>query len=106
MSNFSKCDNRITGFTDDELDLVNWGEPEDMVKFTNINKVGTVVDFSGKVVSNITPLIMVINSAGQDWRDIVRAMTEAGADLDMSIDNYYGRTTTAREIANQYRGGV
>ena len=105
MSDY-KENNKITGFTDDEFDLVKWGEPENMVKFTNINKVGTVVDSSGKVVSNITPLIMVINSCSQGWRDIVRAMIEAGADLDMSIDNYYGRTTTAREFANQYRGGV
>jgi hypothetical protein len=102
----TKNDNRITGFTDDEFDLVNWGEPEDMGKFSNINKLGKVVDRSGKMLANITPLIMVINSSGQDWREIVQAMVNAGADLDMPVENYYGRTTTAREIANKYRGGV
>ena len=101
-----KNDNRITGFTDEELDLVNWGEPEDMGKFPNINKLGHVKDSSGKVVSDITPLIMVINSAGQDWREIVQAMVTAGANLDMPIENYYGRNTTAREIANKYRNGL
>ncbi len=98
--------NKITGFTDEELDLVNWGEPEDMGKFPNINKLGHVKDSSDKVVSDITPLIMVINSAGQDWREIVQAMVAAGANLDMPIENYYGRNTTAREIANTYRKGL
>ena len=98
--------NMITGFTDDEFDLINWGEPEDMGKLSDINKLGTVVDPSGKVLANITPLIMVINSSGQGWREIVQAMVNAGADLDMPIENYHGRTTTAREIANKYRGGL
>ena len=102
----NKNDNIITGFTDEEFDLVNWGEPEDMGKFPNINKIGYVKNPSGEVVSEITPLIMVINSAGQDWRKIVQAMVAAGANLDMPIENYYGRKTTAREIANKYRNGL
>ena len=101
-----KNNNKITGFTDKEFDLVNWGEPEDMGKFPDINKIGYVKDPSGKIISEITPLIMVINSAGQDWRRKVQAMVAAGANLDMPIDNYYGRNTTAREIANKYRNGL
>ena len=99
-------DNKITGFTDDELDLINFGEPKDMGRFSDINKIGQVVNSSGEVVSKITPLIMVINASGKGWRDVVRAMVEAGADLDMSINTYYGKLTTAREIANTYRGGL
>ena len=102
----NKNDNIITGFTDEEFDLVNRGEPKDMGKFSNINKIGHVKNPSGEVVSEITPLIMVINSAGQDWRKIVQAMVAAGANLDMPIENYYGRNTTAREIANKYRNGL
>ena len=37
-------DNQITGFTEAEFDLINWGEPEDMVNFTNPNKIGHVVN--------------------------------------------------------------
>ena len=98
-------DTKITGFTDDEFDLIHCGEPEDMVNFSNPNKVGHVVDKHNKVISDITPLIMLINASGEGWRDVVEALIAQGADPDMQV-NYYDRTTTALEIANTYRGGL
>ena len=98
-------DTKITGYTDDEFDLINWGEAEDMVNFTNPNKVGHVIDNSNKIISDITPLIMLINASGEGWRDVVKALIAQGADPDMEV-NYYNKTTTARDIANKYRGGL
>jgi hypothetical protein len=99
-------DNEITGFTDDEFDIINCGEPEDIVRLANPNKVGHVVNkIKNKTVSDITPLIMIINASGQDWRDMTNALITHGADPDMEVE-YYGKTTTAREIANKYRGGL
>ena len=98
-------DTKITGYTDAEFDLINWGEPEDMVNFTNPNKVGHVVGEHNKIISDITPLIMLINASGEGWRDVVKALIAQGADPDMEV-NYYDKTTTAREIANKYRGGL
>ena len=98
-------DTKITGYTDAEFDLINWGEPEDMVNFTNPNKVGHVIDQHNKIISDITPLIMLINASGEGWRDVVKALIAQGADPDMEV-NYYNKTTTAREIANKYRGGL
>ena len=98
-------DTKITGYTDAEFDLINWGEPEDMVNFTNPNKVGHVIDEHNEIISDITPLIMLINASGEGWRDVVKALIAQGADPDMEV-NYYNKTTTAREIANKYRGGL
>ena len=100
-----KHDKKITGFTDSEFDLINWGEPEDMVGFSNPNKVGHVVDKLNKTISDITPLIMIINASGEGWRDVAQALIAQGADPDMTV-NYYDRATTARDIANKYRGGL
>ena len=97
--------NKITGFTDSEFDLINCGEPEDMVGFSDPNKVGHVVDKHNKTISDIPPLIMIINASGQGWRDVAQALIAQGADPDMQV-NYYDRTTTALEIANTYRGGL
>ena len=105
MTAMNKKDTKITGYTDAEFDLINWGEPEDMVNFTNPNKVGHVRDTSNKIISDITPLIMLINASGEGWRDVVMALIAQGVDPDMEV-NYYDKTTTAREIANKYRGGL
>ena len=98
-------DTQITGFTDAEFDLINWGEPEDMVNFTNPNKIGHVVNKTNNTRYDITPLIMIINASGEGWRDVAKALIAQGADPDMEV-NYSNRTTTAREIAAKYRGGL
>ena len=100
-----KHDKKITGFTDNEFDLINWGEPEDMVGFSNPNKVGHVVDKLNKTISDITPLIMIINASGEGWRDVAQALIAQGADPDMTV-KYYNRAATARDIADKYRGGL
>ena len=98
-------DTQITGFTDAEFDLINWGEPEDMVNFTNPNKIGHVVNKTNETISDINPLIMLINASCEGWRDVAQALIAQGADPDMEV-NYYNGTTTARAIANKYRGGL
>ena len=63
-----------------------------------------VINKTNKTISDITPLIMLINASGEGWRDVAQALIAQGADPDMEV-NYYNGTTTAREIANKYRGG-
>ncbi len=98
-------DNKITGYTDAEFDLINWGNAEDMVNFTDPNKVGRVKDKNDTTISDITPLIMLINASGEGWRAVAQALIAHGADPDMQV-NYYNKTTTARAIADKYRGGL
>ena len=105
FNSITNNDTQITGFTDAEFDLINWGEPEDMVNFTNPNKIGHVINKTNKTISDITPLIMLINASGEGWRDVAKALIAQGADPDMEV-NYYNGTTTARAIANKYRGGL
>ena len=76
-----------------------------MSGITDPNAIGTItVDNTGEVKGNITPLIMIINSSGEGWETAVKNLVLAGAEPDMMI-NYYGQDTSAREIADQYRGG-
>tara|TARA_Y100000590_G_scaffold2532_2_gene3335 strand:- start:3196 stop:3537 length:342 start_codon:yes stop_codon:yes gene_type:complete len=94
----------ISGIPDMDR-FVNYHKNSNMSGITDPNAIGTItVDDTGEVKGNITPLIMIINSSGKGWETAVKNLVGAGADPDMMI-NYYGRDTSAREIADQYRGG-
>ena len=96
----------ISGISDPDKKLIYYYNENktNMSSITDPNVIGTITDVNGEVKGNITPLIMIINSSGRGWRDAIRSLVRAGADPDMKI-NYYGRDTSAREIANKYRGG-
>ena len=59
MNNNEK--NKIVGFSQDDLQLITNGNSETIKNVSYPNKVGHVEDPSGKCISDITPLIMVIN---------------------------------------------
>ena len=83
----------------------NYHKNSNMSGITDPNAIGTItVDNTGEVKGNITPLIMIINSSGEGWETAVKNLVLEGADPDMMI-NYYGKDTSAREIADKYRGG-
>lgn len=85
--------------------FTNYHKNSNMNGITDPNAIGTItVDDTGEVKGNITPLIMIINSSGEGWETAVENLVQAGADPDMMI-NYNGKDTSAREIADQYRGG-
>ena len=93
--------NRIVNI--DNLDIINNGTLEDMRKINNPNQLGQVIyEDNEEIKSNITPMIMIINQGLNDYRQRIDILVENGGDLDMEI-NYYGRTTTARQIMNKYR---
>lgn len=93
--------NRIVNI--DNLDTIINGTLEDMSKIINPNQVGQVIyEDNEEIKSNITPMIMIINEGLKDYRQRIDILVENGGDLDMEI-NYYGRTTTARQIMNKYR---
>lgn len=92
--------NKITGI--DQKDIIVNGSIQDLATITNPNQVGSVLDSTNNVISEITPLIMIINQGCKDYKDRVKALVDIGADMNMNI-NYYGRETNAFEIATQYR---
>ena len=100
MDHANSDKNKITGI--DQKDLIINGSIEDLAYITNPNKVGSVIDSTNKTISQITPLIMIINQGSRDYKNRVKALVDIGADMNMNI-NYYGRETNAFEIATKYR---
>ena len=87
----------------DNLDIITNGTLEDMRKINNPNQIGQVIyKDNEEIKSSITPMIMIINQGLKDYRQRLDIFVENGGNLDMEID-YYGRTTTARQIMNKYR---
>ena len=96
-----KNDTKITGI--DEIDHIINGSIDQLRNLKNPNQVGQVLNkVTNEVLSNITPLIMIINQSASHYRERVAALQAAGADMDMRV-SYYGRDTTALEIATKYR---
>ena len=94
-------DTMITGI--DEIDTITNGSIDQLRNLKNPNQVGRVKKSgTNEVLSNITPIIMIINQSAKDCRERVTALQAAGADMDMRV-SYYGRDTTALEIATKYR---
>jgi hypothetical protein len=102
--------NKIEGYEQSYLnDLVN-GKSFDDIKDLLINiPVGRVINVaSGEIISEeITPMIIMINQKKfiNEFRDFMNGRNdddEYTKEFDKEI-NYYGRKTSARDIAVKYR---
>lgn len=72
----------------------------------NINAIGKVVDKdTNKELSEITPLIMIVNASSKNVQKEIDDLLIAGADPDLEI-NYYNQQTTARKLALLYRKNI
>lgn len=96
-------ENKIFGINDIAI-IIN-GTIEELGTISNPNQLGTVVSKDGTILSNITPLIMIINQNAKDYKARVDKLVEIGGNLDMDVD-YYNTNTTPRDLANKYRNGV
>lgn len=97
--------NRDTIILDiDNIDTITNGSLNDMRTIDSPNQVGRVVyKDTGEFISNINPMIMIINQGLSDYKERIAHMIANGGNIDANI-NYYGRITTPREIAISYRG--
>tara|TARA_A100000164_G_C21395797_1_gene535384 strand:+ start:20 stop:451 length:432 start_codon:yes stop_codon:yes gene_type:complete len=94
-------DNKIEGI--DNINIITNGSIDDMTRITNPNQKGSVINKNtNSKVSDITPMIMIINQGLSDYKDRLSALIDNGGDMDMFVE-YFGRTTTAREIATSFR---
>ena len=67
------------------------------------NQIGEVIEKdTNKKLSEITPLIMVINQSANNCDEKVKKLIELGGDIYMKI-NYYGKQTSALDIIKAYR---
>ena len=72
----------------------------------NINAIGKVVDKdTNEELSEITPLIMILNASSKNVQQEIEDLLRAGADPDLEI-NYYNEQTTARKLALLYRKNI
>ena len=96
--------NKIVEFSQNDLSLITNGNSDNIKNISNPNNVGHVEDSEGNSISDITPLIMVINAggSGNEWIEKVNALISVGADPNMEI-NYYNQNTTAKKLAHKYR---
>ncbi len=74
-----------------------------MIDAQNPNAIGKVVHKeTNEELSEITPLIMVVNASSKNAQKEINALLSAGANPDLEI-TYYNRRTTARKLALEYR---
>lgn len=71
----------------------------------NINEIGTIMDKNNTKVSEITPLIMVLNQNKINCQDKVNEMINQGADPNMNIQ-YWGQSKSAIDIMNETRKNI
>ena len=71
----------------------------------NINEIGTIMDKNNTKVSEITPLIMVLNQNKINCQDKVNEMINQGADINMKIQ-YWGQSKSAMDIMNETRKNI
>ena len=96
--------NKIIGINN--IDIITNGKPCDYSNIEDVNKVGKVIiKDTQEELSEITPLIMVINQSAINCNDKVNALIRLGADPDMKI-NFYGKVMSARDCANSYRPNI
>ena len=71
----------------------------DELKEIDPNQVGCVVDENGNTISEITPIIMIINQNRKDMEKRLAILRENGGNFDKKI-NYYGTQKSANDIMN------
>ncbi len=87
----------------DNIYFITNGTLNEMNKIDNPNQVGKVVSKeTGEIVSEITPLFMIINQCSKNFREKLDILIQNGGDMHMRI-NYYGTSRSAEEIMNLFR---
>lgn len=80
----------------DNIFQISNGTLEEL-KLVDPNQVGQIVDKKGNILSDITPIIMIINQNKIDVNQRLEIMKENGGDFDKKID-YYNNTKSANDI--------
>lgn len=97
--------NNIIGINRNDLNIITNGDINNITTISNVNQIGHVVNSENNNISEITPLIMIINSSRKGWRELIKRLINIGADPNMKIQ-YYGKELSANDILNKYRKNV
>ena len=82
-----------------DANIITNGSTSQYHLIENINEIGTIMDKNNTKVSEITPLIMVLNQNSRNWKDKAKKLIEKGADPNMKI-NFWGQYKSANDIKN------
>lgn len=92
----------IINIDSSDVQIITNGEICQYNNIQNVNKIGKVVNKDTNMeLSQITPLIMLINQNSNNCIDKINKLLELGADPDMII-NYYGSKLNAFDIIKKY----
>ena len=83
-----------------DANIITNGNISQYYLIKNINEIGTIMDKNNTKVSEITPLIMVLNQNKINCQDKVKEMINQGADPNMKIQ-YWGQMKSAMDIMNE-----
>jgi len=88
--------NKIIDIND--IDTITNGTLDEL-KNIDTNQIGHVVNSSNEIISEITPLIMIINQNSKDLEERIHILIEKGAEMDLKI-KYYNHERSARNVYN------
>ena len=88
-------DNKIIKI--DNLYIITSGTPSELETIENPNQVGEVVDKAGVFLSDITPIIIIINKNRKNLKECLDILNKIGGDFNKKI-NYYGTPRSANDI--------
>ena len=87
---------KIVGITDIGV-IINGNLKE--INSINPCQIGYICDNQENIISEITPLIIIINQHRDGYEKIIDIMKKNGGDMNQEI-NYFGRKTTPLDIYN------
>ena len=86
-----------------DLQIITNGEIDQYDNIQNINKIGKIINKDSNIeISEITPLIILINQNSSKCNEKINKLIKLGADPNMII-NYYGNKFNAFDIIKKYR---
>lgn len=87
----------------DQIDIITNGSIDELKRVKNPNQVGQVLNKDiNDVLSDITPMMMIVNEGAKDCIARIRALQSCGGDFHKEI-SYYNRMESPYTIAIKYR---
>lgn len=71
----------------------------------DVNVVGEIKNKNNQIISNINPLIMVLNQHSPDCQTKIDVLIAAGANPDYKI-MYYNKQLSCRDLAKKYFSNI
>lgn len=88
-----------------QSDIITNGTIEQLMTIKNSNKFVSIVDKNNNFISQIIPLIMIVNQNSLECQDKIDTLLSLGADPNLKI-NYYGKDICAYDIISGFNKSI